>query len=487
MRVIGALWHNDLRHYMIVLNGIAFLALAGYLIATVLSPKRAKSEEKSPANLTEFYKDEDLEGRRLERVQGWALVFAAITAVALPLYWLREPTRQDKANNYFDKNSVERGATLFANSSMTAYDAASSLQCANCHGTKGEGGVAPATINGVKVSWKAPPLNTELLRFSEDEVRQIITFGRPGTPMQPWGVEGGGPKNDQAINDLIAFIKSIQLTPAQAQQEEVAALAAARDEPAAQVKSARAALKADTTALATTRKSTQATLGLAGATDDQLETQCKSLDVVIKLDSPANLKKKGKACSDFRAAKKKVGDDQTALAWAIEWQRRRVNVSDGQLLFEINCARCHTAGWSVFDPTAPPGTAGSVDLLGLQGGGGGTGGGIGFNLRDNEGVSRFGHDPDGFFAQVKFVSNGSILNQPYGNGGIGNGRMPGFNPDKDQNTLGAMLTPAQVQEIVKYERDCLAVTTFTGVTPVCATDESTWPTSTTTTSTTVGK
>ena len=41
-----------------------------------------------------------------------------------------------------------------------------------------------------------------------------------------------------------------------------------------------------------------------------------------------------------------------------------VRATDGQLLFMNNCARCHTRGWSYFDPTDPqserrrPGTMG---------------------------------------------------------------------------------------------------------------------------------
>ena len=42
-------------------------------------------------------------------MQGWALLFAAIVAVALPLYWLHEPTRQKESVNYFAKNAAERG------------------------------------------------------------------------------------------------------------------------------------------------------------------------------------------------------------------------------------------------------------------------------------------------------------------------------------------------------------------------------------------
>jgi mono/diheme cytochrome c family protein len=132
------------RHVLIALNLVAVVAVAIYLVWAVLSPKRAP-EETLPANLTEFYPDEELESRRLERVQGWALLFAAVVAVALPLYWLHEPARQSESGTYFDENAVERGAVLFSNPAMPKYDSATSLQCANCHGLKGQGGPVPTT------------------------------------------------------------------------------------------------------------------------------------------------------------------------------------------------------------------------------------------------------------------------------------------------------------------------------------------------------
>ena len=62
------------------------------------------------------------------------------------------------------------------------------------------------------VTWRAPALNTVLLRFSEEEVRQILIYGRPGTPMPAWGVAGGGPLTTQQIDELIAYLGSIQIT-----------------------------------------------------------------------------------------------------------------------------------------------------------------------------------------------------------------------------------------------------------------------------------
>jgi mono/diheme cytochrome c family protein len=72
-----------------------------------------------------------------------------------------------------------------------------------------------------------PPLNTVMLRYHQDpdptkpnqEVRNIITYGRQNTPMPAWGLAGGGPMNDQQISDLIAYLNSIQLSPEKAKAE----------------------------------------------------------------------------------------------------------------------------------------------------------------------------------------------------------------------------------------------------------------------------
>jgi mono/diheme cytochrome c family protein len=502
--ITATLWANDVRHWLILLNIVAFGALIIYLILAVLSPRKSREIEKSPANLTPFLEDDDLEGRRLERVQGWALLFAAVIAIALPLYWLREPTRQEQSQRYFDRNSVHRGAVLYARPGTPEYDAAVSLQCANCHGDRGEGGSAPATIEGQKVAWKAPPLNTEALRFTEDpvcldqakraatnpppicEITDIITYGRPGTPMQAWGVEGGGPKNPQAIADLVAFIESIQLTPQEAQKQADGALQAAKATsgtcpeymscPAIAVNDAKAAVDTNTKALDDKRKALQDKLGTPKASDEELSASCKRIQDSVG-SNPNNLsnaeKEQALACGDYLLATNTLQSSQKDYQWALEWQKRRALVSDGQLLFELNCARCHTQGWSVFDPTAPPDAVNGVSILGLSGGGGGLGGGTGFNLRQGGEVRRFGDDASGGWQlQHDFVSLGSDPFKPYGISGLGTGKMPGF--DK-------MLTSDQIGEIVSYERDCLENTNYLGITPMCPTPATAPPTTTTTT------
>ena len=77
----------------------------------------------------------------------------------------------------------------------------------------------------------------------------------------------------------------------------------------------------------------------------------------------------------------------------------------------------------------------------------------------------------GFAAQLDFVSNGSAPFKPYGNLGLGSGKMPGFAQVKTVAApyLGAMLTPDQIKQIIYYERYCLDSTTYTAVSPVCET------------------
>jgi mono/diheme cytochrome c family protein len=406
-------------NFRIVLIVLNILVLAGLAVYVAISVGRSP-EPKDPENLTPFLDDDALEGRRLDRVLGWALLFAAVIAIALPVYWLREPDRQEESIGYFDDGAVERGAVLFANSASEDFNSAISLQCANCHGVDGGGGAAGSIYtppggddsDAVQLQWSAPALNTVLLRFSEDEVRNIIVYGRPGTPMQAWGLAGGGPKNEQSVDDLLAFLASIQLTPDAAKEQARTQLADARRGARAQLADAEQAVTEAETALEE-----------AEAALDELPADATDAD---RADAE-------RAVSDAEEA---LADARDALEWAEEWAAARTDVSDGQLLFESYCARCHTKGWSLFDSGDPD----SAQVLGLPGGGGT----VGFNLRDGASLRRFGEGDEGFAAQLEFVTQGSEANKPYGVGGIGNGRMPGF---------GQMLPEEYIRMIVEYERN----------------------------------
>jgi mono/diheme cytochrome c family protein len=167
-------------------------------------------------NRKPYFDDEVLEGPRLERFLGWALVLMIIAAVGPLVYWLNEPSRQAGAIEEFDRKAVERGRKLFLPTESEEHGL--HFNCAGCHGgMKAEGGVAPYTLTDFlgrnrKVQWTAPRLDTVLKRFDEEEVQTILIYGRANTPMPAWGVQGGGPMNAQQITDLVAYIKSIQVS-----------------------------------------------------------------------------------------------------------------------------------------------------------------------------------------------------------------------------------------------------------------------------------
>lgn len=178
-----------------VLAGITWL---GILLVAAL---RNRGPEEIPPNLQPGLDDQFLETRRLERGQKAAIAFSAFLTIALPLYFLAEPNRQAGFVEQFEHESEERGAEIVQE-----------FGCFNCHGPLGAGGTAsyvePRT--GVAVQWAAPRLDDVFYRYTEDEVRYWITFGRANTPMPAWGLEGGGAMNEHQVQDVLNYLKTIQ-------------------------------------------------------------------------------------------------------------------------------------------------------------------------------------------------------------------------------------------------------------------------------------
>ena len=107
---------------------------------------------------------------------------AAYAAIDLPI-------RADRQADFFESESIERGALLFANN------------CRTCHGIRGQGGVGL-------------PLNTEEFKNQDPIVlaenrallTTTITCGRAGTLMPAWLTENGGSLNEIQIEHLVNLI-----------------------------------------------------------------------------------------------------------------------------------------------------------------------------------------------------------------------------------------------------------------------------------------
>jgi mono/diheme cytochrome c family protein len=575
---------------MLLFGAIIALCVA---VGIAFSVATKKKDEKTPQNLEVFYADEILETKKLERTLSVALIAVAFIAVSMAAYYVWEATRQSKMTTSFETRSVRRGQTLYANESTPGYNSAESLSCANCHGGYDEetgrfanGGTANYTIKSkldpatdpackddekfrnpdcitVSVAWEAPALNTAMYKFPirradpdnpfksacrpeeqrstpdcRSQVYDILTYGRPGTPMPAWGVAGGGAKNEQAINDLVNFIAAIQLPSDEAAQpkrsaeiikqkkvinEAEVAYEEAKEEAIAtgtdpkkvdeqdSVKAAKATLTEAKAALkaieaktemdyireaalveaqaavdtAQKRVSEEAPAGLAAAQADfnaaQAAYEAESaldaypnpqayLDEIatnqtdIKLekkveDAKESGNKKAEARADaqlvellrLRNIAQNFLETRDAVARAqatvdifapqalANSQARLAQVqgaNDGQLLFEANCARCHTKGWSYFTPEDA-----RVPLPSPQGTGA-----FGPSLAGGNVTRQFPLAID----QITFINSGSAFQAPYGERGIGSGRMPGYN-----TVAGRILTDEQIAAIVEYERTAL--------------------------------
>jgi mono/diheme cytochrome c family protein len=210
---------------------IAVLLIIGFGVALFINARQARPEvgaelELAP-NRKPYLSDDELEGRKLDRTLGAGLVLLAFVSISLPLYWLYEPARQEGAVEQFHEDAVAFGKAVYE----------TKANCASCHGPEGVGGVASTSLlkeNGqfeATVSWQAPALNTVLYRFDEKEVKDILNYGRPSTPMPAWGAPGGGPLTDQQLDNVIAYLHSIQLPPdeAKAKLEEELKKACAPD------------------------------------------------------------------------------------------------------------------------------------------------------------------------------------------------------------------------------------------------------------------
>jgi mono/diheme cytochrome c family protein len=198
---------------------IVAITAMGWLVYYFSNRNSARAELGSEVELAPnrrpYYDDETLEGSRLTRVTWLATLLLFTMVIGLPLYWILEPGRQAGAVSDKERQFVEWGRGLFETTANGGFN------CSGCHGgMKATGGQAPTAVTDPKtgdvkaVNWYAPALNTVLYRFTGDEVRFILNYGRTFSPMSAWGTIGGGPMNPQQIETIIAYLRSIQISPA---------------------------------------------------------------------------------------------------------------------------------------------------------------------------------------------------------------------------------------------------------------------------------
>ncbi len=184
---------------------VVFLVWVGYV---VINTRRRTHRQEKPAPNQEFFMDNaGLENDRLTRVLTAAVIAAGVLAIVMPIYFVNESSRQKAAAEEINLEYVHFGEQWWTK-----------FACTTCHGPDGGGGGAliPEPRSGLDATWAVPSLNDVFYRYDESEVRHWITYGRAGTPMPANGLEGGGAMTVQEIDQVIDYIRSIQLDQADA-------------------------------------------------------------------------------------------------------------------------------------------------------------------------------------------------------------------------------------------------------------------------------
>ncbi len=331
------------------------VVVAGWAIYVFVNIRQAKAEVGSEIELAPNRRtmpdDDELEGPRLEKVQAFGVLMLLVMALVLPVYWMLEGGRRSGAETSFSEDAIDRGESL-----------AAEQECTNCHGADlGGARFAPVVLDIgyqfadrdsfiINTTWEGPSLDDVFTRFDTDavtldetsEVRQILVYGRGVMPA--WGLEGGGPLNDQQIDDLVAWLWHEQISDEEAMER------------------------------AASRKA---------------------------LERAANPDK-----------------------------------SEGQVLFELNCARCHTPRWPGRGPAQLPNNGGSVEVLPGPPGAGRYGPPL-----NRVSLERLFPDIED---HVAFITSGAADNVAFGEfARLGNYGMPGF---------GRVLSEDEIRAIAEYER-----------------------------------
>jgi mono/diheme cytochrome c family protein len=177
-----------------------FLIWVGYV---VLNSRRRTRAPETPAPNQEFFLDnEQLENDRLTRVLGAAVIAAAVLAIIMPIYFVNETNRQAAAAEDIHEEDLHFGEEWWVK-----------FECTICHGPEGGGGGAEfiEARAGLTTGWTAPSINDVFLRYDEEEIRHWIVNGRSGTPMPPAGLDGGGAMTVQEIDQVVAYLRSLQV------------------------------------------------------------------------------------------------------------------------------------------------------------------------------------------------------------------------------------------------------------------------------------
>jgi mono/diheme cytochrome c family protein len=126
--------------------------------------------------------------RSLDRYYVAGLVLMVLLLLAFPLYRLREPHLRSQAATQQLQAYRTDGAQMFA------------TNCAKCHGKDAAGGETAPTLHSKQF----------LGAITDAQISLLVSGGVTGSSMPAWSVDFGGPFTDQQIQELVAYLRSLE-------------------------------------------------------------------------------------------------------------------------------------------------------------------------------------------------------------------------------------------------------------------------------------
>jgi mono/diheme cytochrome c family protein len=115
------------------------------------------------------------------------LVIMALMVLVFPVYRFYEPSNREEARKSHVASLAEQGQAIYQ------------LNCAACHGVSGEGGVGPA-LNAKQFLQSA----------TDEQIDVLIAVGVPGSQMNAYSIDFGGPLTSEQIKAVTTFLRSLE-------------------------------------------------------------------------------------------------------------------------------------------------------------------------------------------------------------------------------------------------------------------------------------
>ena len=185
-----------------VVIAVVAVLVVGWLAFLVASSIRNRGREEVPRNVAPGKTDDELESRRLEKVQAAAVVLTGSSPSTSPSTTSANRTGRPALSSSSTRSRSSAAPRWWPRSAApTVMDPTGAA-------------AVPTTSSkrsGINVNWAAPSLNDVFYRYNAEEVRYWIVYGRANTPCPPGEPRAAAHSIEQQVSDVINYLATQQI------------------------------------------------------------------------------------------------------------------------------------------------------------------------------------------------------------------------------------------------------------------------------------